>query len=534
MKDVLYTLLIVSAVAFTGLLLLATSGSINGKATLSVINEPTNSFMLTEISKDDPIGKNVPVLNENQLIPLAKGKFNGATSTSYYQSLIIRRPNLINGGYIRFGDSDLPNYVGDYLEFKDYIFGYDISFSPGLTSKINSDKQLNSILDRPISLLGQIFYFTAAEISGNQVILTLIGPTGMVEFQDDYTDNKFSQGVRINNDQINAQVRIMGQNDGSTFTISDITYLLSSQGPTGTNVQVPKKYGVREFLLYPNGMLNPEFDIFYGGLVGQVQNGDIIFTPTSNGYNLQFSNNFGQKYIIPFVDGRDNVMFGRGERQLVYKESPGYFVHPGDYIILTSEMTTSGFTNIVTYTVPSTTEGKVYFQDMGGGTYTSFIDSFGNGLLKVKGNEYPIKVDMASGNLAIDLNRDGAFAFGEVGIVFAGGGMIFMGPVAATAAEIRMVSPARLFYEKTGPEITTFQFFQKRGRLDVKATDILTRTDQQGITHALTNLGAEITIDTRTEPSVLSINYPGGSLVSQNEGLVVVTFERDKFLVKKD
>jgi len=508
----------------------------------------TNTVILTGLELNEPIGKDIRALTAYHLLALGDGRVvTGKAATDYQQSLRFQRPGIDGfvGGAVEFVEDEYGN-VGNFLGFKDVIFEYEVSFSPGLQSDIE-DGRLPDFEDRYLKLMGKTFVIVDSQVSGNAVRLTMFGPTGSVEFFDDsFLDNQFTRGVRINAQSIEAFVRIKALRSGGSLSIASIEYRLLADPRVGTDVYVPSRYGVRDFLRYPQGMLVNEFDILYGGMVGgpgvgaipqRVSSNIVQFQPARTGYNLRFTNQRGQLYSIPLIDANGILTFGKDDRELVFRETGGFFIDRGDYLIVTNKNDVTGITNVLRYDQIDLGQGLIYFEDLAGGQHTGFFDkSTGDGNVGVGGYNYRFTVSLSAPHpLAVDLNMDGTIGSGTANIVILGGGILELGsPGSSTTVKLR--TKRRLFDEPTTDEVTTILIFKSNGRLDLDISGLETFRDREGIDKGLTRFGALFLLESRYRPSRLTIEYPTGGrvgrTVGQAQGFVAITFERER-LIKK-
>ncbi len=303
----------------------------------------------------------------------------------------------------------------------------------------------------------------AEEVTGGDIVEFFLG-ANKIEFTDTNigdcnaatTPFGFYQGVEITNEDIEeGYVQICGQvlSSNETLKVSSITYRLLADARSGeSNIYIPAGHGLREYLDEPEGMLNPAWDVFYGGLVDTGVSTVVIDASGEESYNLKFTNRQGNDYEVPFVD--NSLTFKLGEdadsnarNGLVFSEAPlyinwetgaankTYFIKDDDYFVLANHDTKydkNAYSHVLRYESVDVSNGELSFEDLATGTqeiiYTavSGISVAGmaeNGLLGraslvIGGNTYNVFVsndttgdlDAEKGTLysiAVDLNGDG-------------------------------------------------------------------------------------------------------------------------------
>ncbi len=551
--------LVVTVFAVLSLAWFFDAGSINVFVTY-VGNQVTDTIAITKLEINEPIGKQLPVLSSFHLLSLGAGSITtprGRTKTT--QTLSIRKTtgNTFTGGVIVF-EEDENDVVSDFLKFSDQIFEYEITFEEGLRSKIE-DGKLTNLHDRYLEMLGKTFAIidTSVDTNSKKVSITLAGEGKTVEFRDtNYGDNNFVKGSLINSKNTEGNVKISATFDGENIlSISSIAYRPNILPKTGTNIYVPKNMGVRDFMRYPEGLIMDGFDIIYGGLLGTgtgsavqarrpsgtvVSGNNIVFAPSGNGYNLQFTNTRGQNYNFRLFDRDGGIKYGKGSRDFIFSEGSGYFIAKGDSFLVQSENEVTGVSNILKYDGIDETQKVLFFEDMATGSVSTPYDANGNARLTVNGFSYDVAVDLTNtDNIKVDLNRDGTQNSGTADAVVLGGGILEFSAASGTSANIVLRSKRRLFEERTSDETTTIQVSESDSRLDVDVSGLTMTRDKDGIDKGSTVYGALFLLDDRRDPSTLTIVYPGGksrgsvrvgSTKGQQTGVVVVTFERFKLI----
>ncbi|MBW3014380.1 S-layer protein [Candidatus Woesearchaeota archaeon] len=299
----------------------------------------------------------------------------------------------------------------------------------------------------------------AEEVAGGDIVEFFLG-ANKIEFTDTFTDDTFNQGVKITEEDIEEGfVQIKGTllDQNQTFEISSIKYRLLADARSGeSDIYVAPGHGIREYLDEPEGMLNPEWDIRYEGLLDTGVSTILIESNGDDEYDLKFTNRQGNRYNIPFVDNNNandqggftfiTQDFKLGEdvdtnarNMLIFVE--GVFladnnihndifnVEDDDYFIISdmdNEWDETAYTHVLVYESIDTSNRELTFEDLATGTLeviyetpaaTAGINTSAGGILGtanlvVGGNTYMIYVkNDATGEdayaLAIDLNGDG-------------------------------------------------------------------------------------------------------------------------------
>ncbi|MBW3013469.1 S-layer protein, partial [Candidatus Woesearchaeota archaeon] len=155
----------------------------------------------------------------------------------------------------------------------------------------------------------------AEEVAGGDLVEFFLG-ANKIQFTDVYSDCNsatspygFSQGVEITSEDIEeGYVSICGSviDNNKTFEITSIKYRLIPDARSGeSDIYIPPGHGLREYLDEPEGMLNPEWDIRYEGLVDTGVSTVLIESRGDDEYKLTFTNRQGNRYVIPFVDNNN-------------------------------------------------------------------------------------------------------------------------------------------------------------------------------------------------------------------------------------
>lgn len=511
---------------------------------------PGNTFIIPNLNTGDFLGKDYPVISGDIIPAIGPQTVTGKeTRADVFQTVELRntQPGGFNGGQIKFARTDLTNTVTDFIDFSDVVFAVVLDFSSGLQSKIEGG-EAKDLEELDMNILGDRYSIATAEVSGNDVRLRLFGGYGSIDLEDNnVADDNFYQGAKVNQQSVDADVKIRASISGDNINIYSIAYRLNANAAQGGDLQVIPQHCTREYLQYPTGMLSPNFDICYAGLsgpaagppAGGISGNQVKLDPRGNDkYDLIFSNNRGQVYKTPLADTEGGLHYGRGTRNLVFKEAaaPGApNIALSDYVVLMSRESVTGVTNVVQY--KSIDTGTVYFIDLASGDQrtATFDPGTGQGQLLLGDGTYSFVVG-AGNMLAMDQTNNGAIAGNEAKIILPGGTKIDLSPGFTES----VVTPAQLFEEPMGDEVTTFKII---GGGDINVVvpspqttlpgNTFTMLGQGGgVSSGLTKYGILFTLAT-DHSGVLNLVVPGGysrPVKGGAQGGVYVTFERPKLM----
>lgn len=539
---------ILTIIAIIGIVTILTSVyTPSGRAPL-LFYEAGDSVTIGDVGVNEFIANEAQSLSDSHLAGLRSGTVRGIRSSNYRQYIRTGGFPGFNGGRVEFA-KDERDQLSDFLVFRDYVFEYVLDFD-GLTSEIDGTR-LPDIEDEDVFILGNPFEFQRGYVSGNEIELQLFGGAGNVILHDtDATDNAFtSYGARVNGQDVNADVMIQANILADEVTIYTITYRLASQGAIGGDVFIPPEHCAQDFLRSPQGMLVPNFDICYAGLGGAVAPTQPITISGnqarfrgrgSTGYMLQFINNQGRLYELPFYDTTGGAHYGdRNQRITHFQEAanPGAAnIQIDDYIVVTSRNTEiSGVTNALQYDQIDTTNNQVHFNDLAGDRRTAtFNPGTGEGRLNVGTGSYPFVVDLATNDIAMDQTGDGNINGDRANIILQGGHRI----EATGGFTIRLRTPRRLREEANVDEVTIMNLVGNDIVIPSPQGDFELQDVSGSLYQGLTQYGILITHDQDDTPSDVELTIPtsqvgarvavggrGGALTG-----VVFTLERSKVI----
>jgi hypothetical protein len=267
----------------------------------------------------------------------------------------------------------------------------------------------------------------AEEVTGGDLVEFYLGATE-VEFQDQYNDTTFaSSGVEVNDESIeDGEVLINGRlfSSNTKFELLSIKYRLQADTLIG-DLYAPPGHGIREFLDEPEGLLSPNWDLVYGGLM---DTGVSIVKFDSAGddeYDFRFTSQEGLNYNVEFLDNSQAGGYRVGDENddLVWIEadnSNNFNIQPDDTFILTDDNDETGFTHVVEYQSFDSGDNELTFTDLAGETREFTADGTpGLGAranMIFGGNTFSAFVGNSTTNfsLSVDLNNDGVVGDGSI------------------------------------------------------------------------------------------------------------------------
>ncbi|MFH1072754.1 MAG: S-layer protein [Nanoarchaeota archaeon] len=490
-------------------------------------------------------------LTEADLKALAGGTMTtGGHSTKYNQYLRLNFTDAAttaqgrNSGRVVYERDTKSKITGDFLYFQGnvYMWEYQLEFSDGLESDVDSSANLDDLEDEALNIFGTDYTIvdTTTASTSNTLTLKLMGgdvsdtlgegetktytlngvdyevtavfisdvaPTkakfsvngeltkeladsdtdilsngieigirsiltnqreGIVEFflgankleltDTNFSDDSFSSGVKIGGETIeDAEIKIKasyitGSNypdSGEKLAINSVYYQLKADASSGSDIYIPPGHGLKEYLDESAGMLNPTWDIKYEGLM-DVETTPIKFDPSGDdAYFLEFTNNEGLVYSVPFVDNSGSLFwFGSDTEHLFAMETnitnrSAYRIAENDYFIVTDRNDDQGITHILQFDSVDETNKQILLDDLATGSKTvtysaastnltqnggweSCTGAYGN--LIVGGATFRVYVCGDAGigyNLSVDHDGDGTVTFKKrVNIVTQGGALL--------------------------------------------------------------------------------------------------------------
>ena len=400
--------------------------------------------------------------------------------------------------------------------------------------------------------LGEVIYVDGIFIGIPDVIVNEAGEgedradfflgAQVIELRDKYTDDSFSSGTRVNGFSVTGgDVKIKGTKSGDELTISNIKYRLKADAKRGGDIFVSKGHTLREYLDYEGGMFG--WDIRYNGLSSDDRNSLIRISPNGDDeYDLGFSNNKGQEYVIDFVVNKNgNLELGDENNDLYFIEGTSisnYIINKNDWFVAGNNNGRTGITNILRYNSIDTSGNTITFNDLAAGNknvvYTGTEGTDAQGDLVVSGNTYRVHIGGDPDNkLAIDMNGDGDVNSDEINIVVNGGGIIDLGSTNNPGSDfsITLKTEASSFDENADDEIITVNILKSGSNVDLSIpsqSGLSIESDDDQV-KAMSNYGAYLVQD-RNGADSLKIYYPKRQSVADVE---LVFYKSPEYIIEK-
>ncbi len=260
----------------------------------------------------------------------------------------------------------------------------------------------------------------AEEVTGGDLVEFYLGATE-VKLTGDFHASNFTNSnssVEINDELIeDAALFIRGRlyNSNKKMELLDVKYRLEADSLVG-DLFIPPGHGLREYLAEPEGMMSPNWDIVYGGLL-DVRTSILKFDSAGDDeYDIAFTNQEGLNYRFQFIDVSDQEGFKIGEKKhnLVWIEmdnSVDYRIAKDDVFILVDDVDDTGYTHVVKYESYDGNNRQLTFTDLYGETReftTQEVLGSNQTDIIFGGNSFKVYVGPGTANnLSIDLNNDG-------------------------------------------------------------------------------------------------------------------------------
>ncbi|MFQ5620459.1 MAG: hypothetical protein ACE5FT_01290 [Candidatus Nanoarchaeia archaeon] len=557
-----FAFMIIALLAVLGSGMLPPAEAPTGLISRAVPAKVRQTVVITGIDLNDRIGEDIEVLTGRHLSSLASGRISTqAGQTVYNQILRLRESGTptLNGGVLTFGKDEKGN-VDDFVMWQanQPLFEFELEFNPGLEGELSGTTS-DDLEGESLLLLGRPAYITRVDASGTKIKIRLFTGSGEVEFEDnDVTDNSFEQGVEMNGRGLDAQVRIKGRVTSTRVKIFSIEYRPDARNRISGDIYVTQHRGLRGYLMEPEALLNPGFDIIYGGMSGgleraatstmrrgYVPSGNRVHFRPSGGdqYRLQFTNNRGKMYVIPaYVLVGGSLKLGDEGRDLVVKEgnnNADFNIDVGDYFVVSSGTSTSSDTNVLR--LQSVTGDRIFFDDLAGGSYEEHFEASGEGVLSVGGRNYAFVADPTNERIVVDQTGDGGFGGDRARLILSGGAQL---ELFTASAQLRI--PKKLFKDDqpSGDQVTTINLFEDDGDIDLDVPTQSTVDLEKGVNRVktgMTTFGTHFALSETRTPADLVITVPTGQVgarafvadttsTGQTRGWVVITTERERFL----
>ncbi|PIN74651.1 hypothetical protein COV18_07205 [Candidatus Woesearchaeota archaeon CG10_big_fil_rev_8_21_14_0_10_37_12] len=281
-----------------------------------------------------------------------------------------------------------------------------------------------------------------------------------VEFRDTNASDQLATvaGAEVNEESIEdsfvvirglftQNARIATSLAGAQFEVQNIRYNLTADAVLG-DMFVPPGTGVREHLDEPEGMLTPNWDIRYEGLMDTGVTLVRLDAAGDDEYDLEFTNQEGIFYDFPLASAEsgaigvtagagnavNSLKYGDDDDDLWFTEFNNtfaapftttqsvlrqnqYYITDDDFFVLSNcdvgqdvagAADNTCFSHVMRYDSFDSTNRQLTFTDLGTGTREVTYDSTTTVAdLVVGGVTYRVGVNTTTGNLTADLNGDG-------------------------------------------------------------------------------------------------------------------------------
>jgi len=322
-------------------------------------------------------------------------------------------------------------------------------------------------------------------ITGGRDLVTITIGVSLIEFVDDYTDDKFSNSVHINGDRVSeGSVSIEGTKDGNNFQLDRIRYRAKAEPKSGNDVYIPAGDTLSEYIDDPNVLLS-NWDIRYLGL-SEEDTTEVYFDPRGDEtYELIFTNNDNQECEIPLVDNSDDngLGFNLGDEtddlNFIECAAGTYCVVPETYLVLTTRNDRNGDTYIVQYDSIDTNGNSITLKDLCDdetfeASYSGDEGVDAKGTINVRGASFDFEVGPGTddNSIAVDLNDDDTIDNGESKVIVKDGLIIDLGttnspaPAIDAGFDITFTVEEALFdedgpFDEGGPEVVTINILNR-------------------------------------------------------------------------
>ena len=442
-------------------------------------SNPSNAFFEYELEFEDGLESDI-VSNklddyEDEEIIILGTTYTFVDTKIAIASDSVKLELLGGAAYAVMEEGETRTFTVDGKEYEvEVMIISDVSPST-VTLKINGevtdqlvDGETEILKDGTLVGISDLILNEAGEAGFGDIVELYIGAT-KVEFSDtNYLDGEsasnlgFSQDVKIDEETIeDAWVQIKGNEISSDeFEIFSIKYRLTADALPGyKDIYVSPGQGIREYLDEPQGMLGLNWDIRYEGL-DDTGVSILKFDPSGDDeYTLEFENNLGLVYKIPFVTNEGGTFkYGDNDDDLVIYEgninegatdirNHTFNIGTLDYFIL-SDMGSAitddtATTHIVRYNSIDTSDTQLQFDDEATGSRkfvyetTTVKGTLGKAELVFGGNTYRTWIANASTGatvsnvnaggdnpLAVDQTKDGNINRENTLVTINGGGLL--------------------------------------------------------------------------------------------------------------
>lgn len=303
---------------------------------------------------------------------------------------------------------------------------------------------------------------------------------------EDYADTVSGDGIfGYHSPGRDARVRIKGSvSADQLITLSQLAYRLFANMQSQTDIYVDAGHGLDEHLDQPGASL---INVGFNGLKTKTDDGKgnmlnrlysnmeftYATTATGSSYSLTFINKEGTTYTdVEFIENAGTSATDRVlQQKLVMKEASSqtdYNIHSGDTFVLTTEL---GRTFVFEYTGLKGDETEGYTIDLldKSGTITQevVVDATGRANIQRGGNTFEAYVDIATGNMAVDQNGDGAFDGADIPIMDQYGAKLTVPSATQHVVTANVSTSADKIDGKSVDEVVDLEFCMAGSGMDV-------------------------------------------------------------------
>ncbi|MBD3303556.1 hypothetical protein GF343_00260 [Candidatus Woesearchaeota archaeon] len=445
--------------------------------------------------------------------------------TEVYPSLQFWVPGEFNGGRLVFKQIKTPTYTASAAlswPLNTPLFQYKIVFSSGLQSKLDSNNALDDLRDRRLKILGTTFTFLSGQSTynpgTNNIHLRLMGGYGTIDLTD-ICDNQFTTGgVRVNGKSVDAHLRILCSQVNNIVRIESIEYrpLATTAAAITNDFDVLPKHGAQEYMLYPQALLTPEFNLFLaqvgsGGGAGANPapsgGGDIVFDGSRRQWRATFSLLRGGRYQLDLLSNNPYA-WGDGSRNFVVTE--GNWINIQDYFALSAGNGLNDPSWIYMLNKIDTQNNIVYWRDMAGGRtkQANYNAGTNKGSMNIGGYSFSFDVDPANKRIKVDQNLAGG---GTVELRTSARLLLKFGPA---PGDVKLKVPAELRQEQFVDLVDSFKLLND-ATMQVISPSMKDDISVEGREQGMDQFGNRLVLDRDRRPDELNIFTSGQQAAPQ-------------------
>ncbi|RMD58217.1 hypothetical protein D6825_01520 [Candidatus Woesearchaeota archaeon] len=395
-----------------------------------------------------------------------------------------------------------------------------------------------------------------------------------VEFRDTNTSDAafVAAGAQVNEETIeDSFVQIKGQFQGSVvrtpagtgsdltgseFEVQNIQYNLTADAVLG-DMYVAPGTGVRAQLDEPEGMLTPNWDIRYEGLMDTGVTNVRLDAAGDDEYDLEFTNQEGIFFDVPYMSnevgndaikaGLSSLKFGDNDDDLWFTEMNGpdaaltnavtlsgtnpdaFMIGDDDFFLVSNcahpdfDTTTDNtcFSHVLRYDSLDRTNRQLTFTDLGTGTREVTFDATTQvAQLVVGGITYVVGLNGATDNLVVDLDGDGVLSSCHEAIVgIQGEGLLDLGNQSNNTFTANLSLPSNVSCANTTDTLNELKLTTLAKEFDEAAVAEVLSTVVESRTGNEIGLAASHSFSTGSNPLNLSGTLFGPFELEENDDL---------------